>query len=426
MKKVLLITLALFILSIYNFAQELDGWKLNGQIQFRTEVDGRDFSNDTHPLTFASLRTRLGVQKTFEEKVLLFIQFQDSRVFGEEPNTLAPIDNIDLHQGYVKLMKPFDWDVNAQAGRFEMAYGTERFFGAVGWHYVGRSFDGVRFSILPESWKLDLFGLTIKEPVNYIGNANPLVYPNPAELTRNYGVYGFYKNFYMDEKNEIDLLGYYEANHQRTAGGAKIADMFTIAASHYGEYGRFRSTVEGAYQFGKYIESRDISAYLISLLLKYQFGLVDFGIGSDILSGTSPNTSDKNNTFEATFGTNHKFYGYMDYFINIPNNTYNLGLNDIYASANFSPDGSKFNFDAALHLFMSNQSVNIITPENPDGSDENMFGLELDLTIKYAFTKNTNLVWGGSLFFPGDLMKFIYDPREDTAYWTYLMITASL
>ena len=71
MKKLILITFAIFILSVNSFTQELDGWKLNGQIQLRTEVDGRDFSNSTHPLTFASLRTRLGVDKTFEEKVQL-------------------------------------------------------------------------------------------------------------------------------------------------------------------------------------------------------------------------------------------------------------------------------------------------------------------------------------------------------------------
>lgn len=117
MKKIFL--LIAFIIFIHNsFAQELNSWKLNGQIQLRSEIDGRDFSNDTHPLTFASIRTRLGVEKTFDEKVQLFVQFQDSRVFGEEPNTLAAIDNIDLHQGYVKLMKPFGLPVNVQAGRF--------------------------------------------------------------------------------------------------------------------------------------------------------------------------------------------------------------------------------------------------------------------------------------------------------------------
>ncbi len=80
MKKLLLVIL-IFTSSNFLFSQELGGWKLNGQIQLRSEVDGRDFSNQTHPLTFTSMRTRLGVEKTFDEKVQLFVQFQDSRVF---------------------------------------------------------------------------------------------------------------------------------------------------------------------------------------------------------------------------------------------------------------------------------------------------------------------------------------------------------
>jgi hypothetical protein len=428
MKRILLITIALSIYSIHSFAQELDGWKLNGQMQLRTELDGRDFSNSTHPLTFASLRTRLGVEKTFEEKVQLFIQFQDSRVFGEEPNTLAPIDNIDLHQGYVKLMKPFDWDFNVQAGRFEVAYGTERFIGAVGWNYIGRSFDGVRFTLLPEQWNLDLFALTIKESNSYIANPNPGIYPYPQEPTPATSIYGFWKNTEINKSSKFDVFSFFEIDREDDAAKADTnkLELLTVGGTYWGNYGDLSTIFEGAYQLGSK-SGNDLSAYLLSLQLFYKTGITKFGLGGDILSGTDPeSTSGDVNVFHASYGTNHKFYGYMDYFINIPNNTYNLGLNDVYASANFSPSGSKFNFDAAMHLFMSNQSVNIITPENPDGSDENMFGQELDLTIKYAFTKNTNLIWGGSLFFPGQLFKTVYDPREDTAYWTYLMLTATL
>ena len=81
------------------------------------------------------------------------------------------------------------------------------------------------------------------------------MYPNPSELSRRYSVYGFYKNFSIDESNNFDLLTYYEANHQRTAGGAKIADMFTLAGSYFGNYGKFRTTIETAYQFGKFIDN---------------------------------------------------------------------------------------------------------------------------------------------------------------------------
>jgi len=121
-------------LSIHLLAQQDlgDGWKLIGQIQLRSELDGRDFSNDTHPLTFASLRTRFGVEKSFKVRVLLFIQLQDSRIFGSESGTLSNSKNVDLHQGLLKLNKLFDLDWTIQAGRFEVSYGTQSFFGAVG------------------------------------------------------------------------------------------------------------------------------------------------------------------------------------------------------------------------------------------------------------------------------------------------------
>src|SRR5690606_17926509 len=151
----------------------------------------RDFSNRTHPLTFASMRTRVGVEKSFMDKVTFFVQLQDSRVFGEEQATLNAIDNIDLHQGYVKLMQPFDIPADVQAGRFEMIYGTERFFGAVGWHYIGRSWDGIRFSFNTD-FKFDLFALTHSESNSYIGNAIPGIYPPRPVSERSQSVYGLW------------------------------------------------------------------------------------------------------------------------------------------------------------------------------------------------------------------------------------------
>jgi len=376
MKKIiLLITLTIF--NINSLAQDLGGWKINGQIQLRSEVDERDFSNDTHALTFASLRTRLGVEKTFIEKVLLFVQFQDSRVFGEEPNTLSAIDNIDLHQGYVKLMKPFGWDFNMQAGRFEVNYGTERFFGPVGWHYVGRSFDGVRFEIAPSSFPFDLFALTLNESNNYIANASFFTYPYPDQPTPSLSVYGLYKKFDISNKSRLDVLGYYENDRFKTNQGDYRLSMFTLAGTYWGNYGDLSTIVEAAYQFGE-MGDTDISSYLLSLSGNYKLNEVLLGAGIDLLSGTS-NTSNDFNTFQATYGTNHKFYGYMDYFINIPVNTLFAGLNDFYANINYQPTNSQFNFSAAFHHFMSNKSILVTTTENPEGNEENTFGQELVL-----------------------------------------------
>src|ERR1035438_6515247 len=130
MKKLLTTALISLILAFPSFSQNKTDWTFDGQIQLRTELDGRDFSNKTYPLVFSSLRTRIGLKADISDKIYLYTQLQDSRIFGEEPNVTTSIKNVDLHQGYVKLIDPIDFPMSVQAGRFEMVYGTERFFGA--------------------------------------------------------------------------------------------------------------------------------------------------------------------------------------------------------------------------------------------------------------------------------------------------------
>lgn len=412
MKK-LFVVIIFILAALNNFAQDLNGWKLNGQIQLRSEVDGRDFSNRTHPLTFASLRTRLGIEKTFADKVNFFVQFQDSRVFGEEGSPTTYTANVDLYQGYIKLIKPFDLDFNVQAGRFALVYGTERFFGASNWSYIGRSFDGVLFSVMPECWDLDLFALTLNESVSYVNNPSPTLYPYPQQETPSQSIYGFYKKNKITDASKFDLVGYYEIDRTDVRPDTNTIELLTIGGTYWGNYGDFSTMVEAAYQLGNR-GVRDVNAYMFSLSGNYKVGITSLGLGADILSGNDPNKPDKANAYIPSYGTNHKFYGYMDYF---PSNAFGLGLNDFYFRTSINPTDSKFSFAADVHHFMSNQKTT-------DG--KNTFGQELDLTVVYKFAQGTNVTWGGSLFFPGDIMKVLYSPREDAAFWTYVMITANL
>ncbi|MFZ1518551.1 MAG: alginate export family protein [Ignavibacteriaceae bacterium] len=421
MKKVYLI-IAVFAFLGSAFAQELDGWKLNGQVQLRSEVDGRDFSNETHPLTFASLRTRLGVEKIFDKKLQFFVQFQDSRVFGEEGNPNTDLMNVDMHQGFLKLMKPFDWDINVQAGRFEVVYGTERFFGASNWGYTGRSYDGVRLSVLPECWDLDVFALTLNEEVNYIGGPSSTLYPYPHVETPSHSIYGFYKKNKLSDESKFDIVGYYEINREDVGLDTNRLNVFTFGGTYWGNYEDFSTTFEAAYQLGGR-SGVDVGAYLLSLQGAYKVNIFSFGLGADLLSGNDPETADKHEGYFATYGTGHKFFGFMDYF---PSNAAGLGTNDFYFKFAANPKESDFSFALDFHQFMTNQPVTITSVSDPVGTEENMLGQELDLTVKYNFVKNTSVSWGGSLFFPGELMKVFYAPREDSAFWTYLMITANL
>jgi hypothetical protein len=421
MKKLLLVLIVLTI-TFSSFAQELDGWKIKGQIRLRSEVDGRDFSNDTHPFTFTSLRTRLGLEKTFEKKLQLLVQFQDSRVFGEEGTPNTDLMNVDMHQGFVKFINPFDLDINVQVGRFEVTYGTQRFFGSSDWSYIGRSYDGVRFSVLPDCWDLDVFALTLNEEVSYINGPLSSIYPYPQEETPSHSIYGFYKKNKINDASKFDIVGYYEINREDVAPDTNLTNVFTFGGTYWGNYGDLSTVFEAAYQLGGR-SGVDVGAYLLSLQGAYKVNIFSFGLGADLLSGNDPETADKHEGYFATYGTGHKFFGYMDYF---PFNAAGLGANDIYFKFSANPKESDFDFALDFHHFMTNQPAIITSITDPAGTEESLLGQELDLTVKYNFVENTSVTWGGSLFFPGELMKIFYAPREDAAFWTYLMITANL
>lgn len=417
MKKII-ITIIILFSAASTYSQDKD-WKIGGQIQLRTELDGRDFSNKTYPPIFTSLRSRLFVEKNISDKFNFYVEVQDSRVFGEEASLTANSKNIDLHQGYVWLKNFVDAPLSIQAGRFEMSYGTERFIGALGWNYVGRSFDGVRVRFGKEN-KTDLFAITTKNSVPYIASGNAANYPYPSGADSSSSLYGLWSNIKSGEKNTFDVFGYYEINRKKSDGTNNDISRMTLGLNHRGNYDMFSTVFEGAYQFGK-LSSTDVAAYLLSLQVNYGSKVIKAGLGADVLSGNSVTDFSNNNTFATPFATNHKFYGYMDYFLNIPGDTKNLGLNDLYLSINYNAEKIPLTASLMGHYFMSNKK---------NSSDENSFGQEFDLTLKYQFIKEAAVTWGGSIFLPGDIMKRNFNSvngtREDTAFWSYIMITTNL
>lgn len=418
MKKITVFILLCLSISINLYSQDKD-WKVSGQIQLRTELDGRDFSNKTYPPIFTSLRSRLSVQKEISNKFNFFVEVQDSRVFGEEASLTANSKNIDLHQGYVWFTNFVKAPVSIQAGRFEMSYGTERFIGALGWNYVARSFDGARFRIGSEN-KTDLFAITTKNSVPYIGSGNPSNYPYPSGTDSSSSLYGLWSNIKSGENNTFDVFGYYEINRKKSDGTNNDISRMTLGVNHKGNYDKLSTIFEGAYQFGK-LSTTDVAAYLISLQANYGTKIFKGGVGADILSGNEVTNFSNNNTFATPFATNHKFYGYMDYFLNIPGDTKNLGLNDYYISLNYNPESIPLSTSLTGHYFMSNKKNSFA---------EDAFGQEFDLTLKYQFIKEVMVTWGGSIFLPGDIMKRNFNTvngvRDDAAFWSYIMITTNL
>ena len=418
MNKLFCTIFILLLLTCSSFTQDKTEWNFDGQVQLRSELDGRDFSNKTYPFVFTSLRTRIGLKANISYRIFFYFQAQDSRIFGEEPTVTTSIKNLDLHQGYLKLFEPLGLPISVQVGRFDMAYGTERFFGAGNWAYVARSFDGIKFSF-GTLVKVDLFALSTYEGTSLISTASPAIYNYPAISDTSSSIYGFWLTSNFFSSNSIDLFSYYELNRKQTNLKDDDNKTATLGFNHRGDYGIFSSLTEAAFQTGKRGASY-LSAYLVSIQGFYKIEEVKLGLGADLVSGTKPSTTDKINSFYCLAATSHRFYGYMDYFYKNPSSIYNLGINDFYITSNYTPEDCDFTFGANLHILSSDV-------KNSAGMSD--LGRELDLTVAYNFLKRTTITWGGSLFFQGNLMKSYFNTstisREDIGFWSYIMITAN-
>ena len=141
--------------------------KLSGQVRTRSEMDDKDFNTDSPEKNTTFLRTRLNASFQPAEKISAFIQLQDSRVYGLEPNTLADTHNVDLHQAYFTVEDLFINKLSLKSGRLELSYGAQRLIGPVGWHNVGRAFDGsvLRYRV-SEKLAIDSFAAKVIHQVD--------------------------------------------------------------------------------------------------------------------------------------------------------------------------------------------------------------------------------------------------------------------
>jgi len=339
--------------------------KFSGQIRQRFEMVDKDFSDTTAFNNNNYLRTRFAV--TYEnDDMSSFVQLQDSRVFGTETNTLTDgtADMLDVHQAYFKLKNLFGLGLSAKVGRFEAVYGPQRLIGAVGWHNVGRSFDGVVFNYTNKFANIDLFNYKLVEA----------------------GV--------VDDEGDINVRGAYAnlklmENHSTQVFAIQDDERLTLGAYEKGTIAGLNYEAEFATQSGPASDDVDFGGMMYAFNGGIKVAGISVSAGIDFVSGDDSTTTDVNESFNTLYATNHKYYGYMDYFLNLPVHTSGLGLQDIHVKVS----GIKFAghvVNAAYHMFSADQS-------------SESFGNELDITVVHKLLNNVKLVGGYSIFMPGKL-----------------------
>lgn len=410
-QKVIKLFFVIIILSGLVYAQDL---KWDGELRIRSELDNRDFKNLTPPNYYTLFRARLGAEFVPIENLKFYFQIQDSRLFGEEKNirnefsTIANTKNLDIHQAFIQLDKFLLNEISLKIGRQQLAFGNERFVGVVGWNNVGRIFDGGLIKLnLPKN-SVSLFLMNTGET-----NILPVTStPDEFKFVRDAGQLfsGLnWENAYF-ENHLFEFFTYHQLNRNVSVPGYNDLSRFT--SGFYGKgrvIDKFFYETDVAYQYG-WRRGMDISAYLVAFTLGYNLNLKplsSLSISFENLSGNKANEN-KYQTFDLPYASGHKFFGYMDYFIVIPLNTYQRGLQDIFAKLNF-----KFIDNLNGHIVIHNFNLS----EKLD--DEKLLGQELDIVINWKYNKYIQFEFGGGVFVPGKVMRVNFT-GYDVSHWGYL------
>jgi Alginate export len=399
----------LFVPGQTAFSQSTGKFNISGQIRERTEYTGKDFNSDQDNVWFHLLRTRLNVTATPEDNVRVFVQIQDSRVFGSEFSTLkdGSADNLDAHQAYLQLDNLFGSNFSARVGRQEIIIGNQRLVGPVGWDNIGRSFDGAVFNYRGE--KASLVALAAK----MVGSTGK---PDSKNL---FGVVGTYP---FAEGQLIDALVLLDNDSTPIAAGPAAGER-KLTRLTAGVFARGKQNSVD-YEAEAYIQSGDtfagdtrqrssLSAYFLSGKVGYTLeGIRKFRIGGlyTIVSGDDDPTDNTFGSFNTLFATNHKFYGFMDYFV-----------------AFGGPHGLR---DASLSLGVNTSDLlrlvieaHQFTADQEQATGGSSFGQEVDFTGIYKYSDSVSIRLGLSAFSPDELMKARFG--NDTAVWGYLMTTVN-
>jgi hypothetical protein len=398
MKKMIILMLLGFFVST-NIAQTFD---VGAQLRTRGQFDGKDFNSDTDPFGYTELRSRINLSIEADRGISGFFQIQDSRIYGTEPSTLADTKNLDLHQGYIKVNKIFGLPFDVKFGRQEVALANQRLIGSVGWHPVGRSFDGSIVTLRLKKADIHFLGFQVNESLNF-GDTLDVTFGGvwaELELIKNY-------------KTDFFAL------NQSVWGTDQT--LWTLGLYAKGNHGGFSHEIEFAYQMGDNGTGLDYAAMMFAYNAAYKVNsklnpVVSAGV--DYIGGDDDPTDDKIKTFNTLYATNHKFYGHMDYFLNLPVNTYGVGLMDIHAKLSIMP-WKKIKLGFNGHMFNSAEDFTLA-----DGSTSKDFGIELDFYAALKYSKNLTFQGGVSIFSPGDIFKQLRG--EDSALWVYGMAVVNL
>ncbi|MDT0620353.1 alginate export family protein [Croceitalea vernalis] len=414
----------LIILAILSVQPILAQFTLDGQ--FRPRAEYRNGFQTLIPegvdAGFA-INTRARLNAGFStESFKVYLSLQDLIVWGENPQ-IIPVDSnnsFSVFEAWAELQLGSGW--STKLGRQVLSYDDQRFFGGLDWAQQGRNHDLAMLKYKKDKFMMDI-GLAFNQDLDE--NGGPLfgfqnqgtAYPanNPFQYKAMQHLY--LKQQWEGFSGSFLAVNYSHQNFDDTGAADGVNSLLTLGTHLNYKKNSFGAAANVFIQNGTFFNGgTDVKgAYLLGLDLSYKASSkIGLGLGLEIISGDDLDTTDQTEAFLPTFGTNHKFNGFMDYFY-VGNHVNTIGLFDIHASANFKL-GEKSSLLAKVLNFKGQQDL-------PSG--ENALGTEIDLVYTQGF-KGYALKLGYSQLFAADGMYELKGVTEDAAKgsqnWAWAML----
>ncbi|WP_116107595.1 alginate export family protein [Lewinella sp. IMCC34191] len=400
------------------------GANLAAQFQLSAEVRPRaEFRNGFKtpsssgfdPAFFVEQRSRLYLDYA-EEKYTFRLALQDVRLWGEVPQIFKNEDgNTFLSEAWGQYR--FTPVFSAKAGRQIISYDNQRILGGLEWAQQGRRHDAL---LLQFEGKKQVNRLHL----GFAFNSDDDV-PEPALLQRpganfytvsdNYKSlqYAWFNRKFAEEKGELSLLA---MNEVLQNADSTVSNRQTLGTYFTYQLGKITLSGDLYAQTGK-LGEQSIRGVLGGLNATFPTKVTPLTVGFEYISGKDDtDESDDVTWFLPTYGTNHAFNGFMDYFFVGPANG-NVGVTDFYLKTKWQV--GKASLLAHGHHFLTGS-------EQLDASGETLnasMGTELDLVYVRKLAETVTLHVGYSHLLGTETLTTLRPGNRKSNNWAWTMIT---
>jgi hypothetical protein len=387
---------------------------LGAQLRPRAEHRNGAFfprTDETDPASFINNRARISMDYK-REKLALGFSAQHVGVWGQDP----PMDSngrFMLNEAWANITPGGGFFF--KLGRQSLAYDDERILGASDWHVSGRYHDALKLGFENVQNKLHVILAFNQNSEKQFGGTYYAPGGQPYKTMQTLW-YQYTESKSFNVSFLLMNLGLEAGYSQKT----DVKNFQTLGTNLSFRPNDFQLLGTFYYQTGKTVTNKSIAAYMVAINASYQINPTwKIILASDYLSGDDSSKADKFKAFNPVYGTNHKFYGTMDYFYASPFiiNGLNPGLwdNQLGLAYKASP---KVTLALNYHHFQTATDV-LVGGKKLSSS----LGSELDFQLTWNVMKDVTLTGGYSTMFGNDAMKAVKggDPSK-WQDWTWVSL----